>query len=125
MIRVNTFTLALKYIFLDLIGGVVRFPFWWYSKGLVNVGRWGLRTIRMYGRSLSVGVWIKNLLVPMFGMYDWQSRIISFFMRLFQIVARGFIVLVWSILIVCIMVIYCIAPPVTVLMALLHLSSLL
>jgi len=44
---------------------------------------------------MGLGVWIKNLFVPMFQQYDWQGRIISFFMRLFQIIFRfiGFIIM--------------------------------
>jgi hypothetical protein len=35
----------------------------------------------------------------MFAQYDWQGRLISFFVRIFQIIVRGLALLVWLILI--------------------------
>ena len=31
---------------------------------------------------------MNNLFTPMYGQYDWQGRIISFFVRLFQLIFR-------------------------------------
>ena len=33
----------------------------------------------------------------MYGLQDWQGRIISFFVRLVQIMARGFVLVFWAV----------------------------
>ena len=45
---------------------------------------------------MGVLLWLKNLFVPMFGQHDWQGRLVSFLIRLVQLIARGiaFVVLV-------------------------------
>jgi len=40
-------------------------------------------------------VWIKNIFTPMYGQTDWQGKLISFFMRLFQIIFRGIVMTFW------------------------------
>lgn len=74
----------------------------------------GATWIASYAKSLALRVWIKNLFVPMYGMYDWQSRLISFFMRLAQIVFRGIGVVLLSGVVLFIVLIYLIAPPLTI-----------
>lgn len=81
--------LGFKFFWLDLARDLIRWPFWWYSRGLVLFFEWSREFLVGYAATLGVGVWIKNLFVPMFGQRDWQSRIISFFMRLFQIAFRS------------------------------------
>ncbi|HAL50060.1 MAG: hypothetical protein UU40_C0006G0033 [Candidatus Uhrbacteria bacterium GW2011_GWD2_41_121] len=108
------FLLGLRYFFIDLIGGVVRFPFWWYTHGLVFVARGGWGWISGYAKSLALNVWVKNLFVPMYGMYDWQSRIISFFMRVAQIIGRAIGVFILIILVVLFLALYVAILPVTV-----------
>lgn len=46
-------------------------------------------------RRIGLSIWVANLFKPMYGQRDWQSVLISFFMRLFQIIFRGFFLLVW------------------------------
>ena len=50
----------------------------------------GFMTRRVAGtwRSLGLPLWIKNLFTPMFQQYDVMGRLISFFMRLVQIIGR-------------------------------------
>ena len=103
-------SLAFKYFFIDLFGGIVRFPFWWYSKGLFSMVTWGVQSVKSYGKSIAFGVWIKNIFVPMFGQQDWQSRIISFFMRAFQILFRSFTLFIWSIVMIVLLIVYVSLP---------------
>jgi hypothetical protein len=106
----NAFFEMLRFIIIDSAIAFAKWPIWWYSKGLMLVGSWALHSIKMYAKSISLGVWVKNLFVPMFGMRDWQSRIISFFMRLFQIIARSVGVLCWIIIVIAILLIYLFLP---------------
>lgn len=79
---------ALKFVFADLIGDFFYFPMWWYTRGFGKVIKASGRRIAGIWASLGVGVWVKNMFVPMFGQADIPGRIISFFMRLFQIIFR-------------------------------------
>lgn len=68
---------------------ISEFPFWWFTHGLRFFGTQFGRMLRGVRRSLGVSVWATNLFVPMFGERDIASRIISFFMRLVQLLARS------------------------------------
>ncbi len=77
--------------FLDLI----YFPLWWYSGGALHAARSCFGLLKDGNQNLAPGLWLTNLFVPMFGQYDWQGRIISFFMRLVQLIARSIALFVW------------------------------
>ncbi len=96
MINNATFSL-IKFVFLDIIGDFFYWPIWWYSKGLIKMGRFCLHEFSNQVEQLGVLVWIKNLFTPMFGQYDIQGRLISFFMRIFQIIIRSFAVLIFAV----------------------------
>lgn len=72
-----------------------------------------------FGKSIAVGVWVKNLFVPMFGQRDWQSRIISIFVRLGNIVFRSIALAVWACLMLLLVLFYIIALPTVVLLLIL------
>lgn len=70
-------------------GDVLRFPLWWYTDGMFLVGGRLVRVARRAAATLGLRVWMANIFTPMFGRYDWQSRVISVFMRIVNIVGRG------------------------------------
>ncbi len=78
--------------FLDL----VYFPVWWYSLGTKRAFLSCTGLIADANSNLAPGLWLKNIFVPMFGQTDWQGRITSFFMRLINVIGRGFGLLVWT-----------------------------
>ena len=80
---------ATKRLVIDVIVGVVGFPLWWYTRGLVRFARFVWQTLADYQATLGIVVWVKNIFVPMYGSYDIPGRIISFFMRLAMILFRG------------------------------------
>lgn len=82
---------------------------------------WMSESVSGYAKSISLNVWIKNLFVPMYGQYDWQSRIISFIMRFFMIIGRGVTVIVWSLVVVLLFVVYLVLPPFALISAAYHL----
>ncbi|MFH1631528.1 MAG: hypothetical protein ABIA47_00685 [bacterium] len=116
-------TLTIKYIIVDLVGGVLRWPVWWYTRGFILVGSWGVGSIRNYAKSIALRVWIKNIFVPMFGYYDWQSRLISFFMRVAQIIGRTIALILWTLLILLALVVYIVLPLIAVFAAIFHLTG--
>jgi len=77
----------------EIGGDVLRFPQWWYGRGLIDAARTAIETVEGYARRLGVKVWMKNLFTPMFGQYDAAGRIISFFVRVFQILVRSVLML--------------------------------
>ena len=98
-------------ILLQIVWDFIYFPLWWYSAGLV-------KTIRGVGQfyhneqvSLNFFVWLKNIFVPMYGQHDLTGRLISFFMRLVQVIFRGLLMLIVLILGLAFLIFYIILPP--------------
>ncbi len=105
---------SLKSIFFDLILDIFYFPIWWYSRGLKNAVVWALGKIGQGEKVLGLKIWVINLFHPMYGVEDWQGKIISFFMRLFQIIFRLILMLVWIGFIFGLFLIWVLAPIFTI-----------
>lgn len=89
------FFLVFQRIFFEAIFDVLYFPVWWYTGGAKHALIWCYGALMSGNASLAPGLWLKNIFVPMFGQYDIQGRIISFFMRLFQVIGRGIALIFW------------------------------
>lgn len=94
MFRHNFLTYGSQ-IILKILGEILYFPIWWYSVGLIEFILKGWRFLLEREKSLGFRIWLKNIFVPMYGQYDWAGRIISFFIRLVQVIARGIFLLFW------------------------------
>ncbi|MAF14189.1 MAG: hypothetical protein CMI53_04860 [Parcubacteria group bacterium] len=94
----NIFYTSLRYVIVELIGDVLYWPLWWYSKGLVKTGLFCLTEIKAKQERLGLLIWVKNLFTPMFGQQDFEGRVISFFARLIQIIFRSIILLLYVVL---------------------------
>jgi hypothetical protein len=92
------------------IKAVLYFPLWWYSRGLLRVLRASGRLINDFQETLGFMIWLKNLFVPMFGQRDIAGRLISFFLRLVQIIFRGIVLLIFILIIFVFIVIWLILP---------------
>ena len=90
MIKTN-FVFYTSKIIIELVEDLLYFPIWWYSKGLWQVILGVQRFLSDKLKSLALLVWIKNLFVPMFGQEDFAGRLISFFIRFFQIIGRSLV----------------------------------
>lgn len=84
----NAVYLFVKYIIIDLLGDLLYFPVWWYTSGFKKFVFFCIKKIKNVENSLGISIWLNNLFVPMYGQYDLQGRIISFFARLFQFIVR-------------------------------------
>lgn len=84
----NTFLVSLKFVVLDLAGDIIYFPVWWYTRGFVRFSKNYLSRVRRHAADLGALLWIRNIFVPMFAQQDIAGRLISFFMRVVQILAR-------------------------------------
>ncbi len=90
----NTAMYGIK-ILTELMKDIFYFPLWWYTRGLKNCLIFLKNFIVNREKSLALLVWIKNIHVPMYGQSDWQGRLISFFIRLFQVIIRSLVMIVW------------------------------
>lgn len=86
-------------------------PVWWYTKGLARVGGMVLDAAKHFGKTLNVRVWLKNIFVPMYGLRDWQSRLISILVRIVIIIAKSFALFVWIGVLAIGFVLYLVFPP--------------
>jgi hypothetical protein len=84
-------------ILFEVIGDIFYFPFWWYTKGLYNFTKKILVFLSNKEKSSALFVWLKNIFVPMYGQSDWQGKLVSFFMRLVQIIFRTIVMIFWLI----------------------------
>lgn len=89
------FILILQRLFLEAVLDIFYFPVWWYTKGALYALRKCFDLLKNGNASLAPGLWLANLFVPMYGQFDIQGRIVSFLMRVVQIIARGFALLLW------------------------------
>ncbi len=95
--NINTmWILVFQRILLDFILDLLYFPLWWYTGGAKRaiVGCYNLwQDANQY---MAPGLWLKNIFVPMFGQRDWQGRLMSFFIRLFNVIFRAICLLIWT-----------------------------
>ena len=87
MVKNITLT-SVKFILIELIGDVLYFPVWWYTRGAKKTILFFWQKIIVTENALGVRIWVTSLFKPMYAQKDWQSKIISFFMRIFQIIIR-------------------------------------
>lgn len=120
----NILIRAFKSLFLDWIGEILYFPLWWYSKGLKAVFSHVSGSIKNTAKDLALPTMFKSLFKPMFGQYDRQGRIISFFMRILMIFGR-MIVFLFLLIIYLIILLFWLGLPIVVVYQLkLNISSL-
>ncbi len=87
---------SVKVLIWELFKEVIYFPIWWYTQGLKRHLLFIWRSIVNLNRNLSLGLMLKNIGKPMFGQYDREGRIISFFMRLILLISRTFVFVLFS-----------------------------
>jgi len=94
----NNFYIYAPKIALKFIWEIIYFPLWWYTVGFLRLLRAVNNFLHDRQTTLGIGVWLKNIFTPMYGQRDFISRLISFIVRLFQIIFRGLALFFWLIL---------------------------
>lgn len=87
MVNNNSFLYSSK-IILEFIGDILYFPIWWFTGGLIMIVKKNFDFLASQQKNLGLFIWIRNIFKPMYGQRDFQGRLISFFMRLFQIALK-------------------------------------
>ena len=64
----------------------------------------------MVVHALAIGIWIKHVFTPMYGQHDWQGRLISFFMRVVQIILRAIALVAWAAVAVAVILFWLMVP---------------
>lgn len=116
----NALVLGARYFLVDLVWGLVFFPLWWYSRGLLRMVKVCYGAITEERRTLAIAVWAKNLFVPMYGTRDIWGRLISFFIRAVQIIGRLLVLVIYTVLVVIVFFGYLILPVLIVWQILFH-----
>ncbi len=86
------------------------FPVWWYTVGLARHAKSCVSIFQSGNEQLAPGLWLKNIFVPMFGQYDWQGRLVSFFIRFVNVIGRFLALCVWAAVTIVLFVIWPLAP---------------
>ena len=103
---------SIRFVAIGLVGDLIAWPVWWYTRGLIRVARALVTVIRTEARRLSLRVWLANLWSPMYGQSDWQGRAISVVMRLMVLVFRLLVLMLWSLGLSLLLVAWVLLPPV-------------
>lgn len=107
--------LSLSIFFKTVLGvfiEVITTPIWWYSGGVTWIIRSLTRSVVDTANGAGLGLWIRNMFVPMYGQYDIWGRIISFMVRVGNIIGRGIWVLIWTLVCCVVFVLWLIAPAI-------------
>lgn len=97
-------------VFLDIVREIFYFPIWWYTKGLAMAANFSWQRIKNMEVRLGVKVWVVNLFKPMFGQRDIAGVLISFFMRIFQIIGRTIVLFLWTVIMILVFFVWIVLP---------------
>lgn len=84
---------SVKFVIFDLAGDIFYWPVWWYTQGAAKWSLFCLTKLKNAENYLGLRIWLSNLFTPMYGQYDWQGKLISFFIRLVVLLAKSIIFL--------------------------------
>ncbi|MBU1164725.1 hypothetical protein KKA15_04145 [Patescibacteria group bacterium] len=101
---------TLKYLSIDLVGDFVYWPVWWFSFGAKKWGFFCLQKLKDAENRLGLRIWFFNLTTPMFAQYDWQGRMISFFIRLIVLVFKTIAFIFYAIFVIALFLLWFILP---------------
>ncbi|HOZ36684.1 MAG TPA: hypothetical protein PLR18_02540 [bacterium] len=120
----NSWFWGLKLIVVDIILDFFYWPIWWYTTGFKDALIFCGRQIREAWRSLALGIWLKNMLTPMYGDRSFLGRAISFVARLVILTWRLAWMFIWLLIIIGLAIIWVVAPIYTVWMIMEHIKVL-
>jgi hypothetical protein len=108
-------SLVLKHLLLDLVREILFLPVWWFTIGLARMVVWCGSSIKHAAETTGLTLWAKNLFVPMYGETSFSGKLISFFIRLVMVIARGIATCVWMLIALGLFIAYLFLLPLTIL----------
>lgn len=103
--------LSAKFIAKDIVGDLLYWPLWWYSRGFARFLQRRRHSIKEFEEDIGLTVWIVNWTKPMYGQYDLAGKIISFIIRTFGIMLKLLMMAFYLLLQVVIVLVWLLAPP--------------
>jgi len=85
----------MRFIFIDLLWEGIYFFIWWYTKGVLRLVYHLKHHTDSLVRSLNLKIVAKYLFVPMYGLTDIWSRVISFVLRLVWLIGAIIITIIY------------------------------
>lgn len=86
---------VLKLVLHDIIGNIIYFPIWWYTKGTLHLLQTIHSEVQDLVRTLNLKTLARFLFTPMYGLNDIVSRLISFPVRVVHFCILSAIALVY------------------------------
>ncbi|MFA6426995.1 MAG: hypothetical protein WCW16_00910 [Candidatus Magasanikbacteria bacterium] len=102
--------LVLQRMAFEVVIDILYFPIWWFTAGARHALMFCVNWIREVNGMLAPGLWLKNIFVPMFGQWDWQGRIMSFFMRVMNVIVRTIGLIIWTALMMVVFILWIVFP---------------
>ena len=102
--------LVLQRMLLEFIWDIIYFPLWWYSGGTKRALIGSYHLWQDGNIQLAPGLWLKNIFVPMFGQYSFEGRLVSFFVRLANVIIRSVGLLIWTIVVLILFSLWLVFP---------------
>jgi hypothetical protein len=103
------FELFLK-ISLITLKDIFYFPIWWYSRGLAGFSRGLAASLADKEKDLAFFIWLRNIFTPMYAQSDFWGRLISFLMRVVQIMYKMGVLLAWMAVLVILFIGWIVLP---------------
>ncbi len=114
---------TIKLVAVDIIGSIIYFPIWWYTKGLKNAAFFAWNNIKSAEKALAVSILLRYLFKPMYGDYSKGGRAISFFVRIIHLF---FMLIIMALALVFWIILFCLwlaLPPVAILLIIRYAGS--
>jgi hypothetical protein len=102
--------LVFQRIALEFILDLVYFPLWWYTKGAKRAFLYCAHLFQFVNSYLAPGLWLANIFVPMYAQYDIQGRLVSFIVRLGNVIIRAIGLLIWLLIVLVIFLAWLLFP---------------
>lgn len=97
-------------IFFEIILDILYLPVWWYTKGLLQILIFLNKFLSNHQKALGLSVWVKNIFRPMYGQNDFAGALISFIIRVFQILVRSIGMAFWLLVALIILLFWVLLP---------------
>ncbi len=105
-----------------IVGMILYFPLWWYSQGFCRFAKRVFLFWKEQAYALAVLIWLKNIFVPMYGQGDFVGRLISFGVRLVQIIVRSIILFICMLFCLLLILFWLVLPILIILATIIQLN---